>query len=124
MLSGQTDYKCGDDERGDKGSRAFGKGPVLEREGEVEGNTTEQQRAQKKGWRRGRPEADGLDEEKSSRVLTWRDGNESDSHPHLLLETAQWRVRCIAAAASPPSPRHGELEELPSAAKQTISQIN
>lgn len=34
-------------------------------------------------------------------VLTWRDGSESDSRPHLLPETEQWRIRCITVAALP-----------------------
>lgn len=45
--------------------------------------------------------------------LTWRDGTESDSRPHLLPQMEQWRIRCIRLL-SPPSPSRTELEELPS----------
>lgn len=36
----------------------------------------------------GKPEADGLAERRAP-VLTWRNGTESDSRPHLLPQTEQ-----------------------------------
>lgn len=36
--------------------------------------------------------------------LTWHDGTESDSRPHLLPQMEQWRIRCITETALPSQP--------------------